>query len=530
MRIKDLLEFESLPGLRVLAGEEGVNREVSSVSVMDAPDICDWMRGGEFLITSGYTIQVHPVELEKLVLCLNRAGVAALGIKVDRFIYKIPEQVLDTANRLGFPILYIPKSYAFVDIINPVLTEIVSRQARELLYSEKIHNSFINLALGAKSIQEVVDQLSRIIQKDIVVKDHVFHQTYLSHQADAHKLTARTTVKHQVATAEQSYGYLYILNNNGQDIGKYERIAIEHASTVLILIIQEKMSNREIEYRYRSELIRDILTKNYQSLEEIQSRAALYGWMFKRGMRVIVYDIDDFKIGYLERTTGARPLEWIHEPMIQIIKTHLSTKFQCYYIHYSDTIVFLVEYASVDEKNIKTSLVQMNDEINSEIKAETGYTITIGVGDYKSGVEAASESYTEAELAVKIGRTRGKRSGTIFYSDLGIYKLLSDIYEIAEGRDFVDETLMPLIEYDQQHNTEFYQTLAKIIEMDWNLQRTSEALHIHYNTVKYRFRRTGEILNLDFSVYENKLKIALAICWKNAIPQKLPPKTRLYAK
>lgn len=232
-------------------------------------------------------------------------------------------------------------------------------------------------------------------------------------------------------------------------------------------------------------------------------------------MRVIVYDIDNFKIGYLERSKGARPLERIHEPMIQIIKTHLSTRFQCYYIHYSDTIVFLIEYASADEKNIKPSLVQMNDEINSEIKAETGYTITIGVGDYKPGVEEASESYVEAKLAVKIGRLRGKRNCTVFYSDLGIYKLLYDIYDRVEGRDFVEETLMPLIEYDRQHNTEFYQTLAKIIEMDWNLQRASEALHLHYNTVKYRFRRTEEILNLDFSVYENKLKIGLAICWKN---------------
>jgi purine catabolism regulator len=515
MRIKDLLEFESLPGLCVLAGAEGVNRKVSSVSVMDAPDICDWMRGGELLITSGYTIKTHPVDLGKLITDLNRAQVAGLGIKVDRFIYRIPEQVLDTANRLGFPVLYIPKSYAFVDIINPVLTEIVSRQARELLYSEKIHHSFINLALGEKSIQEVVDQLSRIIQKDIVFKDHVFHQTYLSHQADAHKLTAKTTVKRQVATAEQSYGYLYVLNDSDQNIGKYERIAIEHASTVLILITQEKMSNREIEYRYRSELIHDILTKNYHSLEEIQSRAALYGWMFKRGMRVIVYDIDDFKMRYLEKTTGSRPLEWIHEPMTQIIKTHLSTVFQCCYIQYSDTIVFLIEYASGDERTTKASLVQMNDEINSEIEAETGYTTTIGVGDYKSGVEGAANSYAEAGLAVKIGHMLGKRNATIFYNDLGIYKFLSNIYEIAEGQDFMDETLRPLIEYDEQHNTEFYQTLVKVIEMDWNLQRTSEALHIHYNTVKYRVRRTEEILNLDFSVYENKLKIALAICWKN---------------
>ncbi|MFW6116536.1 MAG: PucR family transcriptional regulator [bacterium] len=515
MRVRDLLQSELLPGLRVLAGEAGVNRRVSSVSVMDAPDIADWMRGGEFLITSGYTIETHPVKLEQLICDLNRNQVAALGIKVDRFIHSMPEQVLDTANQLGFPVLYIPKRYAFVDIINPVLSEIVNRQARQLLYSDEIHNSFLDLALGGRSIQEVVDTLSRIIQKDVVFKDHVFHHTYLSPQADPHKLTAATTVNHRVATATDSYGYLYVLDGGGQQGGKYERIAMEHASTVLILMLQKKISNREIEYRYRSELIRDILTGNYRSLEEIQARAALYGWSFRQGVRVIVYDIDDFKMGYLRRSKKDKPLERTHALMTHTIKAYLSTRFPCYYIQYSDTIVFLVQYDSADERDIRGSLIHMNDEINSEIKNGTGYTVTIGVGDHKPGVETASESYAEAKLAVEVGRSSGKRGCTVFYSDLGIYRLLYDIYDVVQERDFVDETLMPLIEYDQQHDTEFYQTLVRTVELDWNLQRTSEALHIHYNTAKYRLKRVEEILNLDLSMYENKLKIALAVCCRN---------------
>jgi purine catabolism regulator len=515
MRVKDLLQLETLSGLRVLAGEEGIDREVASVSVMDAPDICDWMRGGEFLITSGYTIKTHPVELETLIRGLDRIEVAALGIKVDRFIERVPDEVLDTANLIRFPIIHIPNEYPFVDIINPVLAEIVNQQARQLLYSEEIHNAFLDLALGEKSIQEVVDTLGRIIGKEVVFKDYVFHQTYLSPGADLHRLTASTTVKHPVATAARSYGRVYVLSRTDRETGKYERIAIEHANTVLILLLQKQLSNREIEYRYRSELIHDILTRNYRSLEEVQTRAALYGWRFHRGMRAIVYDIDDFKLGYLKRSRGDRPLEWIHEPIIRIIRSHLRARFPCYYITYSDTIVFLVEHAPVDEKRFKADLAGINEKIGSEVEAETDYTLTVGVGNYKPGIEAVPESYEEAKLAVEISGQRGERGGTVFYGDLGIYKLLHEISDVLEKQDLVEETLAPLIAYDRQHDTAFCQTLATLVELDWNLQRTSEALHIHYNTAKYRLKRAEEILGLDFSVYGNKLKVALAVCWRN---------------
>jgi purine catabolism regulator len=177
----------------------------------------------------------------------------------------------------------------------------------------------------------------------------------------------------------------------------------------------------------------------------------------------------------------------------------------------------LIEYVPDDAQAIKAHLSQMNQEINAAIKAETGYTTTVGVGDYKPSVAEASQSYAEAQLAVQVAHMRNKRNCTVFHNDLGIFKFLYDIHESVDGRDFVEETLRPLLEYDRQHQTEFYPTLAQIVEMDWNLHQASEMLHIHYNTAKYRFKRAEEILGLDCSAYQNKLKIELAICWKQII-------------
>jgi purine catabolism regulator len=515
MRIKDLLDLESLSGLHILAGAGGRNRMVSSVSVMDAPDICDWMRGGELLITSGYTIHAHPVDLEQLIEGLNDIGVAALGIKVDRFIHQLPESVLQTADRLRFPLVYIPTDFAFVDIIDPVLAEIVNRQARELQYSERIHDSFLDLALEGKGIQDVVDTLQAVIQKAVVFKDHLSGESYASRGARLDQLMTSTTAMHEVAAAGKHYGYLYILHPDERERDKYERIAIEHASAILILVIEKRISNREIEYRYRSELIHDILTGNYRSRQEIQSRAELFGWRFERGMRVIAYDIDDFKAQYLKQNGDSQPLESVHEPMTRIIKSRLGRSFRCYYTHYSDKIVFLVEDRPGQSRDAKDMLVKLNRRINSDIKAETGYTTTAGIGGRTPDFDGAEQSYAEAELAVRISRLRGRRDCAVFHEDLGIYRLLHDIYSSTQGLDFVNETLNPLLEYDNRHDTDFYPTLAKIIETDWNLRQASRILNVHYNTVKYRLARAEEILGLDLSLQQNKLKVALAVCWKD---------------
>ena len=53
IRLRDILAMDIFRDFKIIAGKNGSDREVKTVSVMDAPDIYKWMKGGEFLITSG---------------------------------------------------------------------------------------------------------------------------------------------------------------------------------------------------------------------------------------------------------------------------------------------------------------------------------------------------------------------------------------------------------------------------------------------------------------------------------------------
>lgn len=131
-------------GFYIVAGHKGIDREVSTISVMDAPDIYEWMKGGEFLISSGYTVKDNPEYITSLIENLDKWGASAFGIKLGRFVGELPESTVKMAEALDFPIVYIPMEFAFTEVINPVLRELVNSQSREMLYSQNVHKESCN--------------------------------------------------------------------------------------------------------------------------------------------------------------------------------------------------------------------------------------------------------------------------------------------------------------------------------------------------------------------------------------------------
>lgn len=180
VNIADILEIPSLKRLRIIAGHGGMNRQVSTVSVMDAPDIYEWMKGGEFLITSGNPIKEDPDYLATLIEKLDKHGASAFGIKTERFIGMIPQEAIAAADRLNFPLIYIPMDFAFTDIINPVLEEVISKQAIQLKFSQKIHQSFTELALTEQPIEKLLESLQAIIHREVAFFDMQFIKLFIS--------------------------------------------------------------------------------------------------------------------------------------------------------------------------------------------------------------------------------------------------------------------------------------------------------------------------------------------------------------
>src|SRR4051812_28979739 len=105
--VRDVLGAASLVGARVLAGASGLDRVVQRLNVMEVPDILPWVKPHELLLTTGYPLRHDPTGLVDLVRELDARGLAALGVKLHRYLDELPAPVLAEADRLGFPIIEI---------------------------------------------------------------------------------------------------------------------------------------------------------------------------------------------------------------------------------------------------------------------------------------------------------------------------------------------------------------------------------------------------------------------------------------
>src|SRR5438552_2544935 len=117
LTVREALTIDSLQDVKVLAGSEGLGRNITCVNVMEVPDILQWVRGGELLLTTTYPLKDAPLSLSDLIRVLNDKGLAAIAIKPHRYLDDIPDEILRIADELAFPVLELPHDASFVDLI-----------------------------------------------------------------------------------------------------------------------------------------------------------------------------------------------------------------------------------------------------------------------------------------------------------------------------------------------------------------------------------------------------------------------------
>ncbi|MTK12875.1 MAG: hypothetical protein F8N39_12590 [Clostridiaceae bacterium] len=270
----------------------------------------------------------------------------------------------------------------------------------------------------------------------------------------------------------------------------------------------------QIEDRHKNEFVQDLIMNNIKFEGEAKKRAAIYGWDLSKDICVMVVDIDNFKEKYLklEYKNFNDKLQFIRERIfknsIEIVKFSFKNAI---YGKFSDSIVFILQPNGMDLKTMNTYLKKIGDEIRKVIFKNFEFTVMVGFGDFKDYIMDIYKSYNEAIMSIKIGRVLYKKNATILYKELGVYRLLYSIYKNEEAKEFYTSSLEKIIEHDKKYNSEFLKTLICILENDWNLKNSAKDMYIHYNTMKYRYKKICELLNEDLNENEIRLKLSLAL-------------------
>src|ERR1700757_2130284 len=105
MKLDTAIRETVLREAEVVAGEENLQREITWVHMVDHPDIVNWVKAGELLLTTGYNWPNDAETSRRLVRELSEVGLAGVVLAVPRFREHFPAEAVEEARSVGFPLL-----------------------------------------------------------------------------------------------------------------------------------------------------------------------------------------------------------------------------------------------------------------------------------------------------------------------------------------------------------------------------------------------------------------------------------------
>ena len=129
-----------------------------------------------------------------------------------------------------------------------------------------------------------------------------------------------------------------------------------------------------------------------------------------------------------------------------------------------------------------------------------------------AGVAASLSSVVEdARHAARIARLRGNGVRMVDSAELGSHLLLLAMVPEEARSSFCTRLLTPLVAYDREHGTELVRTLEVFLGCSGSWTRTAELMYVHVNTLRYRVRRIEELTRRDLGSLDDQVDLLLAL-------------------
>jgi len=167
------------------------------------------------------------------------------------------------------------------------------------------------------------------------------------------------------------------------------------------------------------------------------------------------------------------------------------------------------------------ALVPGTAEDARRLAGRLGRSAAVGVSSFYSDPAEGRRALEEAELVLGVRAAGGAAGDEI--GD-GTYRLLFRVLAShpEEIRSFYDDTIAPLVGYDEQYSTDLVGTLANYLGNDCNMNSTASAIHAHRHTVAYRLDRVKDLTGLDPLRSEDRERLGLGLKAYRIIAPALP--------
>lgn len=518
--VREVLATPCLAQARVLAGASGLDRMVSRLNVMEVPDILPWVKPHELLLTTGYPLREDPDSLVSLIGELDDRGVAAIAIKLHRYLDEVPAGLLAEADRRAFPVIEFPKDVGFDDVLNEVIGSLLNRQAALAARSEEVHRALVSVVLDGGDLGDLAAELAAILAGPVFVTtpdgrvvaqagppDEVervqaspafdrFGRFKVEGEADdSHPRAVVPIVAGRV-----DHGRIVMFSRGPVTVDDVH--CLERAATVAALAVTKGLAVAAVEDKYRADFLRDLMTGRVEDIAEAVPHAASLGWDVDRPMVVAVAELDPGQVPSSLSGLELRPVQERFATAWQTVLRSRDPKAPVASFH-TEVVVML----GVPDGDLERLLADLDRQVAGD-RGGGRLSFSLGVSRVAAGPAELPRAYEQARTAVRIGRRLQGSGARVTFDQLGAYRLLALVPDSGELRGYVTDVLGELAN-DTAEGADLRHTLEVLLDTNGNVAETARRLHFHYNTLRYRIEKlerlvgpftTNAALRLDLSL------------------------------
>lgn len=279
----DLVAQEDL-GLTLLSGGAGaLDREIAGAHSIDVEAPTRFLERRWLMLTAGMRLKGSVQAQRALIKELDEAGISALGIGVEVVFKRVPPALLAEARERSFPVLAVPMSTAFRDIIGFINRSLLSSDLHTYQRLTAIQRHLVDALRETEPRAAMVHRLARMLDAGVLLLDGQGECEAASGPTPAPQPLSRRLAErefeldgwHVVAVPIGPVGWLAI-TTRGRRTTRLARPAAQAA--VPLLAATERLSElaRDQERALRAALLDEILDGGGDS-RSLHARAARFG-------------------------------------------------------------------------------------------------------------------------------------------------------------------------------------------------------------------------------------------------------------
>ena len=298
------------------------------------------------------------------------------------------------------------------------------------------------------------------------------------------------------------YGYLLLFETAGS-ITEIDLLRLKQSGLLCLKELVSRRNIEELEEKYRTQFIYDLLYNNFESTEALLQRGTFWGWDFTKPYQLMV--LEAHKENQLVKQGDILPA--VAAAVNAILRMNCIAGCAS---EQMGQIVVLFSVPAADEKSRKNNLAELAAKIRQYVnKKMPDLQLNVGAGRFYVNAAELCRSYQEAKQALELGRYADGEKPVAFFEDLGSLRLLANVSsELLE--DFYKEYLEVLIDYDSKNGASLLITLQTYFQQNADLNLTAEKLFMHPNTLRYRLKKIEELIDADLQRFEVRLNLYIA--------------------